>query len=172
MRFLVFIPPKDFKDESLSMVRLFFSKWGVDNKLTSYSSKECIGSHGAVVVADVNTSKVSASEYDGIVLIDGAGNDDYKLYDYRPLLDLILNFDNSQKYIIGIGNSIKIPSRANVVRGKKIATSDKEAARLATLFHGALTNSEFELAGNLITIRSSSDIEDTMQKVLEHMGVA
>ncbi|MGD0510240.1 MAG: DJ-1/PfpI family protein [Candidatus Micrarchaeaceae archaeon] len=171
MRFLVFIPPKDFRDESLSMVKLFFSKWGVDCKVTSYSSKECVGSHGAVITPDINTSKVFASEYDGIALIDGGGIDEYKLCDYRPLLDLILNFDSSRKYIISMGNSVKIPARANVIGGKKIATNDRESARLATLFHGVLSNSNFEMAGNMITIKSSSDIEDCMQQILEHMGV-
>ena len=34
MRFLIFIPPKDFRDESLSMVKLFFDKWGIRYMIT------------------------------------------------------------------------------------------------------------------------------------------
>lgn len=170
MRFLVFIPPKDFRDESLSMVKLFFSKWDINYKVTSYTSKECTGSHGAVCMPDIHAAKVSSAEYDGIALIDGAGIDSYKLYDYRPLLDLILNFNNARKYIISMGNAAKIPARANIVMNKRVATDDREAVRLITLFHGVPSDNQFELAGNLMTIKSSTDIEDCMQKILEHMG--
>ncbi len=171
MRFLIFIPPKDFRDESVSIVKLFFDKWDVDYKITSYTSGDCIGSHGAVYRPDIHASKVSSEEYDGIVLIDGNGVDLYKLYDYRPLLDLMLKFNNARRYIISISNAAKIPARANIVKDKRVSTDDKETVRLVNLFHGVPSGSKFELAGNLISIKSSSDIEESMQMVLQHIGV-
>lgn len=171
MRFLIFIPPNEFKDESVSIVKLFFDKWGIDYKLTSYTAKDCKGSHGAVYRPDIHTSKASSTEYDGIILIDGEGIEHYKIYDFRPLLDLIINFNNSRKYIVAVNNAVKIPARANVIRGKRVSAHDKETLRLVTLFHGVPENDPYTLSGNLITIGRSEDIEDSMQKILEHMGV-
>jgi hypothetical protein len=173
-RFLIFIPPKDFKDESISLIKLFFDKWDVKYDITSYTSSTCIGSHGATYSPDIHTAKVAWQEYDGIVLIDGNGIESYKLYDYRPLLDIMLNFNNAKRYIIAIDGSVKIPARANIIRDRKLAmsTEDKETMRLVTLFHGIPSDEELELSGNLITIKSSSGIEDSFPKVLEHIGVA
>jgi len=173
-RFLIFIPPKEFRDESISLIKLFFDKWDVKYDITSYTSNICTGTHGATYTPDIHTGKVAWEEYDGIVLIDGAGVESYKLYDYRPLLDLMLNFNNAKRFIIGIDGSAKIPARANIIKDKKVAfaANDKETMRLVTLFHGTPSENELELSGNLITIKSSSDLEETMPKVLEHMGVA
>jgi deglycase len=172
MRFLIFIPPKDFRDESISIVKLFFDKWGIQYKTTSYTSGNCVGSHGAVCRPDIHTSKVSPDEYDGIVLIDGNGIESYKLYDYRPLLDLVLKFNNARRYIITINNAAKIPARANIVRDRRISTDDDEAVRLINLFHGVPSSNGLELAGNLISIKNSSDIEEYMPKIFEHMGIS
>lgn len=170
-RFVIFIPPKNFKDESVSLIKLFFDKWGVDYKISSYTSNDCLGSHGAVYHPDIHTSKVYGDEYDGIVLIDGDGIDAYKLYDYRPLLDLMLKFNNGNKFVISVNNAAKVPARANIVREKRVATSDRETMRLITLFHGVPSDNPYEIAGNLISIKDSTQIEDSMIPILEHMGV-
>lgn len=171
MRFLIFIPPKDFRDESLSMVKLFFDKWGIHYMVTSYSSADAVGLHGAVVRPDINTSRVNYDEYDGIVLIDGTGSDDYKLYDYRPLLDLMLMLNQKKRYIISINNTAKIPARANIVNNVRISTDDEESKRLVRLFHGVPSEKPLEMNGNLITIRNSKDIEESMQVILERIGI-
>jgi putative intracellular protease/amidase len=170
MRFLIFIPPKNFRDESLSLVKLFFDKWGIRYMVTSYSSTEAVGLHGAVVRPDINTSKINYEEYDGIVLIDGVGADDYRLYDYRPLLDLMLMFNQRKGYIISINNSTKIPARANIINNVLISTDDEESRRLVRLFHGVLSEKPFEINGNIITIRNSKDVEESMQAILERIG--
>ncbi len=171
MRFLIFIPPRDFKDESVSIVKLFFDKWGIDYKITSYTTNDCKGSHGALYKPNIHTSKVSPTEYDGIMLIDGEGIEHYKLYDFRPLLDLITKFNNSKRYIIAVNNAVKIPARANIIRGRRVSVEDKETLRLVNLFHGVPASDPFVLSENLITIGRSGDIEGSMQKILEHIGV-
>ncbi len=172
MRFLIFIPPKEFRDESVALIKLFFDKWGVDYKISTYSSSDCVGTHGAVYKPDIHASKISVGDFDGVVLIDGAGVDGYKLFDYRPLLDIMLRFNQDNKFIIAISNSVKIPARANIVKDKRVAVDDSETKRLVVLFHGIPTQKEFEMSGNLITISNPKDIEESMQRILEHMGVA
>ncbi|MDE1870699.1 MAG: DJ-1/PfpI family protein [Candidatus Micrarchaeota archaeon] len=173
MRFLIIITPKDFRDESVSLIKLFFDKWGIQYSISSYTSNRCTGIHGAVYTPDIHASKISPSEYDGIVLIDGTGIESYKLYDYRPLLDLMIGFNNSRKYIMSVNNAAKIPARANIIKNKRVSfsTDDRETLRLVNLFHGIPSDNEYEISGNLITIRKSSDIEESMLKILESMGV-
>jgi len=153
------------------MVKLFFDKWGIHYMVTSYSSADAVGLHGAVVRPDINTSRVNYEEYDGIILIDGTGSDDYKLYDYRPLLDLMLMLNQKKRYIISINNTAKIPARANIVNNVRISTDDEESKRLVRLFHGVPSEKPFEMNGNLITIRNSKDIEESMQVILEQIGI-
>ncbi len=166
------MPPKGFRDESMSMLKLFFDKWGIKYDITSYTNNDCIGSHGAVYTPAFNTGKATTYGYDGIVLIDGEGIDAYKLFDYRPLLDLMMLFNQNSKFILGIGNASKIPARANIIKDKRLCAADSETRRLVALFHGKPSDEPFELAGNVITIKDSRSIEDSMQRILQHMGVA
>ena len=172
MKFLVFIAPNNYKDETLSMVRMFFDKWGVQYSISSYSTKPCVGAHGATVNPDINSAKVSAGDYDGIVLVDGKGIDDYKLFEYRPLLDLLLQFNERKKLVCAVDSAIKIVARANIIKGRNVATpQDEEAKRVVQLFHGTPTDKGVEISGNVVTIRSSQNMEGPMQELLKHIGV-
>lgn len=172
MKVLVFIPPNDFRDESLDMVRMFFERWNVGHDISSYSKKECVGSHGATCMPDINTNKVSSADYDGIVLLDGKGVDTYKLYELRPLLDLVMQFNSGGKMICAVGNAIRIVARANIIKGKKIAMpEDEEAKRNILLFHGVPSDEGSEFSDNIITIKSYGDIEGAMPAMLERIGV-
>lgn len=172
MKFLVFIAPNEFKDETVAMVRTFFKKWGIGFQITSYSNKDCVGYHGAVYKPDINTAKVKPGDYDGIFLVDGNGVDNYRLYEYRPLLDLIMQMNNASKYVCGVDNAIKIIARANIVKDKKIAMpADEETKRLVQLFHGVPTDNGIEPSKNIITIGSSRNLDSTLQEMLNYIGV-
>lgn len=171
MRFLIFLPPNDFKDESVAMVKTFFDRWSVEYKITSYANKECVGYHGARYMPDVNTNKVSTNDFDGIILIDGKGVDTYKLYEFRPLLDILLLFNEKNKIIGAINNSIKIVARANIVKDRKISMpKDEELRRLVILFHGTPSDESIEISKNIITIKDSQGLEGPLTTMLQHIG--
>ncbi|MFI5412320.1 MAG: DJ-1/PfpI family protein [Candidatus Micrarchaeales archaeon] len=172
MKFLVFIAPNNFKDETVSMIKNFFNKWGVEYQITSYSNKDCVGYHGVVIKPDVNAGKVSASDYDGIILVDGNGMEEYKLFEYRPLLDTVMLFNEKGKLIVAINNSIKVTARANIIKDKKIATPElDELKRLVLLFHGIPSENGMEISGNIVTIKESRGLEVPLQEMLQHIGV-
>jgi putative intracellular protease/amidase len=172
MKFLVFIAPKDFKDETLTMIRTFFDRWGVQYTITSYSNKECVGYHGALCKPDINAGKVSTLDYDGIILVDGKGIEDYRLFEYRPLLDMLLQFNEKKKMIGAVSNAIKIVARANIIRDKKVSMpDDEETKRLILLFHGVPSDNAVEVSGNIVTIGSSSGLETPLQEMLQQMGI-
>ncbi|HUY70547.1 MAG TPA: DJ-1/PfpI family protein [Candidatus Baltobacteraceae bacterium] len=173
MAVLVFIAPREFRDESLNAVKLFLSKWGVSYKIASYTSHDCVGTHGAIVKPDVHGAKISAQDYSGIIIVDGEGIEGFKIFEYRPMLDMILHFNNAKKPIMAIGNAIRVPARANVITGKKVSvTHDAETNRQLVLFHGIPSREPFEVAENLVTIGLPENISVALPKVLEMVSLS
>ncbi|MGC8699518.1 MAG: DJ-1/PfpI family protein [Candidatus Micrarchaeia archaeon] len=171
MRVAIFVPPKDFRDESLSMVKLLLDKWKVESVITSYTTKECVGRHGAVYMPGINTAKIDPNEYDGFILIDGEGIESYKLYDFRPLLDLIRRFYDSKKIVGAIGNAIKVIARANIITDTKLsAPVDEEMQRLLRIYYGVNSPMEVEFDKNIITARNPENAEPFAQLFLEKIG--
>ncbi len=172
MKFLIFIAPKDFKDETLSMVKMLFGRWGISYDVSSYSTKECIGYHGSRSMPDVNAGKANPSDYNGIFIVDGVGIDSYKLFEFRPLLDLVMQFNNAGKYVCAVDNAVKIPARANIIKNKSIATAgNDELKRLILLFHGVPTANQIEISSNVVTIKDSRNIEESLDLLIEKLGV-
>ncbi len=171
MKVAILVSPKDFKDESLSNLKLMLDKWGVVSVLTSYSTHELVGYHGAVYNADINAAKIVPDDFDAIILIDGKGVDEYKLYDFRQLLDMIKLFSDRKKIIAAIGNSMKIVARANIIANVKIATpKDEDTKRLVILYHGAPSKEELEFDRNILTLSNNDKILDFSDLLLKKLG--
>jgi putative intracellular protease/amidase len=170
MKFAVLISPKDFSDETISMIKLLFDRWNVGYDIASYTKGECVGNHGAIYRPDINAGKISTQNYDGIILVDGEGINSYKLHEFRPLLDLLSLFDEKKKRICAINNAIKIIAKANIIKGKRISTPrDEETVRLVTLFHGLPSENQIEMADNLITIKDHRNLEESMGSFLDYI---
>ena len=169
---LIFLPPVDFREESLSMLKLFFDRWGISYKTTSYTKSECRGKHVALVKPDIHTAEVDVHDYDGIVFLDGDGVDTTKLYEFRPLLDLAMIFDKSMKQVWAIGNAVKIIARSNIIKGKHISLpKNEETLRLVKLFHGEPSPEPYKISGNIVTISSGSAIESSMDSILSELNI-
>ena len=172
MKMLIFIPPIDFREESLSMLKLFFDRWGISYKTTSYTRAECRGKHGARVKPDIHTGEADVHDYDGLVFIDGEGIDTSKLYEFRPLLDLAMIFDRASKQVWSIGNATKIIARANIIKGKEIAIPrNEEVLKLVRLFHGEPSKENYKISGNIITIGSSVNLEASMDSLFSDLKI-
>lgn len=171
MKVAILVPPKDFKDESLSNLKLMLDKWGVGLVLTSYSTHELVGYHGAVYNADINAAKIAPGDFDALILVDGKGVDEYKLYDFRQLLDTVKLFYEKKKIVAAIGNSMKIIARANIISGVKIATpKDEETSRLVILYHGIPSKEELEFDKNILTLSNNDKIINFSDLLLKKLG--
>lgn len=172
MKFLIVITPQGFRDETLSTARLLFDKWDVGYEVSSYSNRDCTGSHGAIAKIQINTNRANPDDYDGIFIVDGKGIDAYKLYDFRPMLDLLMKFNDRKKKIIAVGNAVRVPARANIIKQKKISVpGEEESRRLVELFHGIPSNEPVELSDNVITIGNSAELDRPLQTVMKHFGI-
>lgn len=171
MKVALLVAPKDFRDESVSNLMMMLSKWGIDYAVTSYTTKDCVGYHGAVYRPSVNAENLRADDFDALVLVDGKGIDSSRLYDFRPLLDKVKVFSDRQKVIAAIDNSIKIISRANIIQNTKIAMpKDEEARRLALLYHAIASKSEVESDKNIVTLSNPDKILDFADALIRKLG--
>ena len=165
------IPPKDFRDESVSSAKGMLEKWGVKVVLASYSTKECVGSHGAVYSRFLNAGHIKGNDFDAIILVDGPGVDSYKLYDFRPLLEVVSSFANRGKIIAGIDNAIKIIARSNVISEIKVAAPKDPFTRdLIRLYHGKASENYLEDQKNIITLSDPERIGHLSDLLLKRLG--
>ena len=172
MKIVLIIPQKDFKDETVVELITTFKKWKVEYVVASSTIGVCSGYHGAEINATINYSNIRSDEFDGIIISNGPGVEEYKLYNSRSLLDVIKFFNEKNKIIACIGNSIKILSRANIINNKKIAMiKDLELTRLIKLFRGIITDNLVEQDGNLITASNSEKINEFSKLIIEKLNL-
>lgn len=172
MRVAIVIPQRGFKDESLSIVKEMLDKWHVEPVVASYFSGDCVGYHGAVIKPDQNAALVKYSDFDALLLIDGPGIDQYKLFDFRTLLDTVKLFNSNGKIVGAIGNAVKIIARANIVANTRIAAPrDDETKRLAVLFRAILTDASLEFDRNVLTTGDPQQAGRFSIMLLKELGI-
>lgn len=173
MDIIVVIPPNEFKDETVSQLCTTLDKWKIKYSIASTSLNSAKGTHGAILQPKIKINDISTEDYDGIILLNGTGIEEYKLYDSRVLIDLIKHFNDNQKLIAGIGNSLKIIARSNIISNKKICLiKDSETMRYVTLFKGIITENELEHDKNLITASNSEKATEFSKLIVEALGLS
>jgi putative intracellular protease/amidase len=167
LKVAIIIPPREFKDETVSRLGLMLSKKDIGNSVASITLKECTGYHGAVVKPDAELIELDPTQIDALVLADGPGVDTLKMYEYRPLLDLIKTFYERNKLIAGIGNGIKIVARANIIKDVKIASVNRENDQLVMLYRGLISENYLVLDKNILTLSNPEKIEEFVTRLSE-----
>lgn len=171
MKVALLIAPRQFRDESVSHSMPMLQKWGATPTIVSYSTKDCVGTRGAVYKVGLNAGRMHPDDFDAIVLVDGPGIDTYKLYDFRPLLDMVRLFLDKGKTVAVMGNAVKILARANVINGVKLALpKDAESKRLALLYRGVESDKPLEMDRNIISLNDDSMVEQMTGMLLEKLG--
>lgn len=139
MKVALLIAPRDFKDETVSRLKLLSGKMDIELKIAGMSLKPCTGYHGAVVKPEVEARELEPSVYDALLIGDGPGVESQKLFEHRPLLDLVKAFHDSNKIIGGIGNGIKVISKSNSIKDAKIARTEGDTEKMVKLYRGIPT---------------------------------
>lgn len=174
MKALLIIPPKDFRDETLSMTKLLLGKWGVTPVIASYTKegKVCVGAHGAMYKPDMNATKLTSEGFAAIMIIDGQGVDAYNLHDFMPLAILVKDFMDNKKIVAALGNSVKVIARANIITDRKVAApKDDEVSRLIRIYRGKESENEIEFDKQLLTAKSNAKLDLFLNTLIEGLGL-
>jgi putative intracellular protease/amidase len=166
MKVAIVLAPRDFRDETLSQLKLFFAKKDVEVKLASTSLKQCSGAHGAVAKPELEIDAMNPLDFDAVLVADGPGVDSMKLFDHRPLLDLVKLFKEANKAVVGIGNGIKVVARANIIKDKRIALADADTKKLIELYRGKPVEEHVVRDGNIITAAGNDFIPELVSAML------
>ncbi len=167
MQVAILIAPRDFKDETVSKLNLFFDKKDIGSRIASFSLRDCTGYHGAVVKPKIELRDIEPMSYDVLLLVDGPGVDSLKLYDQRPLLDLTKAFHESGKIVAGVGNGVKIIARANILKDTKVAQPDPETEKLVKLYRGVPVNDYLVFDNKILTLSDPDRIDELVGLLAE-----
>jgi len=166
----IIISPRNFRDETVSMLDLLLAKKDIKKVVASVNQKDCKGYHGAVVKPDATFNELDPVRMSAIILADGPGIDSFRMYDYRPLLDVVKLFHDNKRMVVGIGNGIKIVARSNVLRDTKVASTEKETENLVTLYHGVPTKGHLVLDKGVLTLSDPGKIDELVVRLSEALG--
>lgn len=169
IRVAVIVAP-GFRDETVSALSLLLAKNGIVEELSGFSANECRGQHGATVKPKKVLTEVDPSDVSALIIADGPGMDELRLYNYRPLLNLVRAFGERNRLIAGIGNGIKVVARANVIRDARIAHVDDDTAKLVRLYHGTVTEDALVIDRNILTLSDHSKIAEMVSRMAKELG--
>ena len=169
VRVAVIVPP-NFKDETVSALGLLLAKNGMIEEVSGFSSKECKGCHGATVKPEKTLADVDPANVSALIMVDGPGLDALRLYDYRPLLNLLRAFSERNRLIAGIGNGIKAIARANVLRDATGARVEEDVDNLVRLYHGKVTDDYHVFDKNILTLSNSDKVGELVARMATELG--
>ena len=151
MKLLVVIAPERFRDEELFEPLSVFQKAGIAYDIASIKAGTCTGMLGGKCDATLDIARVQAEEYDGIVVIGGAGSPEF-LWGNSRLHTLVAEFAKAGRLVSAICLSPVVLARAGVLRGKK-ATVYRMADSVAEMRKGGaqLRDEAVVIDGTFIT---------------------
>jgi protease I len=118
MKLLVVIAPERFRDEELFEPLSVFEQAGITWDVASVKPGTCTGMLGGRCDATLDLGRVQAGNYDGIVVIGGAGSPEF-LWGNSRLHALVAEFAGSGRLVAAICLSPVVLARAGVLKGRR-----------------------------------------------------
>ncbi|MDD1669371.1 MAG: DJ-1/PfpI family protein [Methanomicrobiales archaeon] len=134
MKLLVIVAPERFRDEELFEPLAVLKKGGIAWDIASVRAGTCTGMLGGRCEATLDIARVKDGDYDGIVIIGGAGSPEF-LWGNSRLHALVAGFAKSGKLLAAICLSPVVLARAGVLGGKR-ATVYRTADSVAEMRKG------------------------------------
>lgn len=148
MKLLLVIAPEQFRDEELDIPKKAFEEAGIDVDIASTAAGTCTGMLGAVAEAGMTFDEVDPDDYAGIVVVGGAGSQDY-LWGSKKLQALVRAFFEEGKVVAAICLAPVVLARAGILSGRQ-----------ATVYPSPAAVAEMKKAGaNLLEIPVVADMQ-------------
>jgi len=166
-KILMVIAPDNFRDEELFEPKKIFEDNGVTVTIASTGTTTAKGMLGATVKPDMALADVNMSEYDGIVIVGGAGSKDY-LWENAQLRRLVNDAYAQNRVISAICVSPVVLARAGVLEGKKSTVFPDSECVNELKEHGAVyVNRDVVVSDNIITGRDPRSAKSFAKAVLD-----
>mgnify|MGYP000607754315 FL=1 len=127
MRLLLAIAPEQFRDEELGTPKRAFEEAGIDVDIASTIVGTCTGMLGATAEAVMTFDDVDPDAYAGIVIVGGAGSQDY-LWGNGRLQALVRSFFEQGKVVAAICLAPVVLARAGILAGRQTTVYQSPAA--------------------------------------------
>jgi protease I len=118
MKLLVVVAPERYRDEELTEPLAVFQKAGIGYDIASVKPGTCRGMLGGTCEAALDLALAKAGDYDGIVVIGGAGSPEF-LWGHSRLHALVAEFAKAGKLVSAICLSPVVLARAGVLGGRR-----------------------------------------------------
>lgn len=151
MKILVALAPERYRDEELDEPLAVFREHAITWDIASVKKGPCTGMLGGKAPATLGFSEADPAEYDGLVIIGGAGSAAH-LWGNRDLARLVTAFSAAKKPVAAICLSPVVLARAGILTGKK-ATVFRSPDAISEMKRGGavLTNLSVVIDGTVIT---------------------
>jgi protease I len=130
----------------------------------SGSAEKYTGKPGTEVKVDINAAKVSAADFDGIVIPGGYAPDIMRRY--PKMVQLVKDFHDAGKVVAAICHAGWMLASAEILRGKSVTSF---FAIKDDLVHAGANwiDQEVVVDGNLITSRTPDDLPAFMRAIIK-----
>ena len=159
----------DFEDSELMEPLTAVKEAGAEVSVVGSGSQESYhGKKGTVTIkADVAADKVSADDFDAVIIPGGYAPDKMRLH--QPMVDLVRKAHDSGKVIAAICHGPQLLISADVVRGRRVTSWASVAVDLRNA--GADWVDEAMVQdGNIITSRKPADLPEFNRAIIRALG--
>jgi protease I len=118
MKILIAIAPEKFRDEELAEPVAALQKAGIGFEIASTKRGTCTGMLGAKANATLSFEEIDPKNYDGLIIVGGAGSQAH-LWDDDILGMLAKYFADKRKVVGAICLAPVVLARAGILKGKK-----------------------------------------------------
>lgn len=163
---VVILVEEDFEDSELMEPMRAMKDAGARVFIVGSGSKKSYkGKRGtATITADTTADKVTADEFDALIIPGGYAPDKMRLH--QPMIDLVRKAHDEGKIIAAVCHGPQLLISADIVRGRRITSCPSVAVDLKNA--GAIWVDEPVVRdGNIITSRKPADLPKFSKTIIE-----
>jgi protease I len=172
MKILIAIAPEKFRDEELAEPVAALQKAGIGFDIASTRRGPCTGMMGAKATAAISFEDVDPGQYDGLVIVGGAGSQIH-LWGDELLIHIAKYIQSSGKVTAAICLAPVVLARAGILKGKNVTYFESPASSLEMKkAHAVTLNKPVVIDGNIITANGPSASKEFAEAVVRTLKAA
>ncbi|HNX17507.1 MAG TPA: DJ-1/PfpI family protein [Methanoregula sp.] len=167
---VIAVAPDKYRDEELTEPVAALTKAGIAFDIASTRPGTCKGMFGGKTTASLSFEEVDPKNYDGLIIIGGAGSQTY-LWEDEVLVELARFFHESDKVVAAICLAPAVLARSGILKGKKATSYNSPAAFFEMKKGGAvLVNQPVVTDHRIITANGPAAAKDFAAAVVKELS--